>query len=43
LEIVLQRDPAAFKLDVDEALPTKARKETKHAVSALKSGNLKTS
>jgi tetratricopeptide (TPR) repeat protein len=41
LEIVLQRDPAAFKLDVDEALPTKARKETKHAVSALKSGNLK--
>ncbi len=41
LEIVLQRDPAAFRLDVDEALPTKARKETKHAVSALKSGNLK--
>lgn len=41
LDIVLQKDPAAFKLDVDEAMPTKARKDTKHAVSALKSGNLK--
>ncbi len=40
-EIVLQPDPAALKLDIDEAMPTKARKETKHAVSALKSGNLK--
>ena len=41
LEVVLQRDPTAFKLDVDEGMPTKARKETKHGVSALKSGNLK--
>ena len=40
-EIVLQPDPMALKLDVDEAMPTKARKDTKHAVSALKSGNLK--
>jgi tetratricopeptide (TPR) repeat protein len=41
VEIVLQRDPTAFKLDLDEGMPTKARKETKHGVSALKSGNLK--
>jgi tetratricopeptide (TPR) repeat protein len=41
LEILLQRDPTALKLDVDEALPARARKETKHGVSALKSGNLK--
>jgi len=41
LEVVLQRDPAAFKLDVEEGMPTKARKDTKHGVTALKSGNLK--
>jgi len=41
LDIVLERDPAAINLDVsDAAMPAKARKETKHAVSALKSGNL---
>jgi tetratricopeptide (TPR) repeat protein len=42
LEIVLHRDPAALNLDlVDKVMSPKARKETKHAVSALKSGNLK--
>jgi len=41
LEIVLQPDPTALKLDVAQALPPKARKDTKHGVSALKSGNLK--
>jgi tetratricopeptide (TPR) repeat protein len=41
LEIVLQPDPTALKLDVDERMPTKARKDTKHGVTALKSGNLK--
>lgn len=41
LNIVLQPDPSALKLDVDESMPGKARKETKHGVSALKSGNLK--
>ena len=41
LDIVLQPDPTALKLDVDEGMPSKARKETKHGVSALKSGNLK--
>ena len=41
LDIVLQPDPTALKLDVDESMPGKARKETKHGVSALKSGNLK--
>jgi tetratricopeptide (TPR) repeat protein len=41
LEIVLHRDPAAVNLDVDAGMPTKARKETKRGVSALKSGNLK--
>jgi tetratricopeptide (TPR) repeat protein len=40
LEIVLQRDPAAISLDVAGAMPAKARKEAKRAVSALKSGNL---
>jgi tetratricopeptide (TPR) repeat protein len=41
-EIVLRRDPAAINLDVDDrALPSKARKEMKHGVSALKSRNLK--
>lgn len=41
LDIVLQPDPTALKLDVDEGMPSKARKQTKHGVSALKSGNLK--
>jgi tetratricopeptide (TPR) repeat protein len=42
LEVVLHRDPAAIEFNVTEAaLPPKARKETKHGVSALKSGNLK--
>jgi tetratricopeptide (TPR) repeat protein len=41
-EIVLRRDPAAINLDVDDrTLPSKARKEMKHGVSALKSRNLK--
>lgn len=39
LEIILQKDPAAVDLNVsDSTLPPKARKETKHGVSALKSG-----
>ena len=38
MEIVLQRDPAAMNLDVlDATMSPKARKETKKAVSALKS------
>lgn len=42
ISIVLHRDPDAINLDVAGALLSpKARKETKHAVSALKSGNLK--
>ena len=41
LEVVLHSDPTALKLDVDEGMPTKARKDTKRGVSALKSGNLK--
>jgi tetratricopeptide (TPR) repeat protein len=41
-DIVLQRDPSAFNLDVaDSIMSPKARKETKHAVSALKSANYK--
>lgn len=41
VEIVLQRDPAALNLDVAEAIISpKARKETKHAISLLKSQNL---
>lgn len=41
LEIVVQKDPTAVDLTVaDSALPPKARKDTKHGVSALKSGNL---
>ena len=37
--IVLHRDPEAVNLDVgDSVLPPKVRKETKRAVSALKSG-----
>ena len=38
LEIVLEKDPAAVQLTVDERMPPKARKEAKHGVSALKSG-----
>jgi len=41
LEIVLERDPAAVQLGfADAAMPPKVRKQTKHGVSALKSGNL---
>jgi tetratricopeptide (TPR) repeat protein len=41
LEMVLHRDPAAVELSVaDAAMPPKARKEAKHGISALKSGNL---
>jgi tetratricopeptide (TPR) repeat protein len=40
-DIVLHRDPTALNLDVaDTVLSTKARKEGRRAVSALKSGNL---
>lgn len=39
LEIVLEKDPAAVALNFrDAGMPPKARKETKHGVSALKSG-----
>jgi len=39
IDIVLERDPSAINLDVaDDILSAKARKETKRAVSALKSG-----
>ena len=38
LEIVLQKDPAAVQLNIDEGMPPKARKEAKHGISALKSG-----
>jgi tetratricopeptide (TPR) repeat protein len=42
IDMVLQRDPSAVNLDVgDRVMSAKARKEAKHAVSALKSGNLK--
>jgi tetratricopeptide (TPR) repeat protein len=42
LEVTMQRDPAAVDLNIAEGgMPSKARKETKQAVSALKSGNLK--
>jgi tetratricopeptide (TPR) repeat protein len=42
VDIVLHRDASAINLDVpDKAVSAKARKETKRAVSALKSGNLK--
>ncbi len=42
LEIDLRRDPAAVDFDVSaESLPPNARKDVKHAVSALKSANLK--
>jgi len=41
VEIVLQRDPTATQLDVaDGMLSPKTRKDTKRAVSALKSGKL---
>lgn len=41
-DVVLHRDPDALNLDVDKSvLPPKARKATKRAVYALKSGNLK--
>ena len=41
INIVLQRDPDAIKLDVnDTVLSQKARKEAKHAISLLKSGKL---
>src|SRR3984885_2678654 len=42
VDIVLNRDASAINLDVaDKVMSAKARKETKRAVSALKSGNLK--
>jgi tetratricopeptide (TPR) repeat protein len=41
LDVVLHRDPAAIHLDVgNEVLSPRARKETKRAISALKSGRL---
>lgn len=41
VEIILRRDPDAIGLDgSDEMMSPKARKQTKHAVSALKSGKL---
>jgi len=41
-DIVLHRDPTAINLDVgNTVMSAKARKGTKHAISALKSGNLK--
>jgi Flp pilus assembly protein TadD len=41
LEIRLSRDPAAIDFDVtDAAMPPKGRGDVKHAISALKSGNL---
>jgi len=42
MEIVLHQDPAALNLDVvDAVMSSKARKDTKRGVSALKSANLK--
>lgn len=41
-EIALERDPAAVELNAPSAsMPSKARKETQRAVTALKSGNHK--
>jgi len=41
-DIVLRRDPTAINLDLGDAVMSpKARKGTKRAISALKSGNLK--
>jgi tetratricopeptide (TPR) repeat protein len=40
-EIILKRDPTAINLDVSSSVMSpKARKQTKRAISALKSGNL---
>ncbi len=42
VEFALRRDPSAVDFNIaDETLPPKARGDVKHAVSALKSGNLK--
>ncbi len=42
IEVVLHQDPEAMDLDIaGVAMPSKARKEIQHAVSALKSSNLK--
>ena len=42
IEVAMHRDPSAVDLNItDEAMPSKARKEAKHGVSDLKSGNLK--
>jgi len=41
MDVILKRDPSAINLDVaDSSMPPKARKATKRAVSALKSGHL---
>ena len=41
LEVILKRDPDAVNLDVASSIMSpKARKQAKHAISALKSGNL---
>jgi tetratricopeptide (TPR) repeat protein len=41
IDIVLKKDPSAINLDVGSAIMSpKARKEVKHAISLLKSGNL---
>ena len=42
INVVLERDPAAVNLNVaDDAMPPRARKNTRRAVAALRSGNLK--
>jgi tetratricopeptide (TPR) repeat protein len=42
INVVLERDPAAVNLNVaDDAMPSRARKNTRRAVAALRSGNLK--
>lgn len=42
INVVLQRDPTAVNLDVvDDVVPSRARKNTRRAVAALRSGNLK--
>jgi hypothetical protein len=42
INVVLERDPAAVNLNVaDDAMPSRARKNTSRAVAALRSGNLK--
>jgi len=41
VSIILQKDPSAVQLDVDDtAVPSKGRKELKRAIAALKSNNL---